>query len=230
MSDCNPFIVYEFTILLNVPGCRVLLMDPWTRRRKCKIKCRQTAPSRIHIHRGWGTLVMLARVWNKLRWGDLLWPHLCERLCVAPRSRSCGSGRHRGADRWIWRCSGLQRGTGPADQYLMWRLLQPLTCIIYPCFWVQLGRSQAMLPGCGGIWKWVQAFQMVLTFKTGAIPKPGSNSFPPLSFAQHTNKCLGEVSEICVELHWLSLVEGTQQCLYRTELGPQKELNVSEFN
>lgn len=135
MSDCNPFIVYEFTILLNIPGCHVLLMDPWTRRKKCKIKCRQTAPSRIHIHRGWGTLVMLARVWNKWRWGDLLWPHLSERLCAAPRSRSCGSGRHRGADRWIWRCSGSPRGTGPADQYLMWRLLQPLTYIIYPCFW-----------------------------------------------------------------------------------------------
>lgn len=164
---------------------------------------------------------MLARVWNKSHRGGLLWAHLSERRGFVRQPR--GSGRHRGADRWSWRRSGSQRGTGPADQYLMGRLLQPLTCIIYPCFWVQLDLSQAVLPGCKGIWKWVQAFLMFLTFRTGAIPTPGSNSFPPLSFAQHTNKCLGEVFEICV-------VEGTQQCFHRTELGPQKELSISEFN
>lgn len=72
MGDCKPFIVYEFTVLSDIPGCWILLKDLWTSWRKCKIKCRQTAPSWIHIHRGSGTLVMLARVWNKLGSRNLL--------------------------------------------------------------------------------------------------------------------------------------------------------------
>lgn len=94
-------------------------------------------------------------------------------------------------------------------------LLHPLTCIIYSCFWVQLGRSQAVLAGCRGIWKWVRAFLMVLTFKTQfqsqdpalSLPSPlpdtqtntvgrslkfvsNYTDFPPLR--AHSNVCIGQ--------------------------------------